>query len=379
MRFASLPSMPQLQQRLLQQAASQHIPHALLFAGKQGGGQWAMSLAFATLLLCEQQNYVSQTDSCGTCKPCRHMHAMTHPDVHFLFPLSSGGGGKSSCSHWLPTWRKMHDIHPFFDLEQWLSFCGSEGKQAIIPVEEARQLIQKLSLAPFEGKYKLILIWLPEHMHHATANALLKVVEEPPPYTIFLMATEAEEQILPTIRSRLQTIHVPPYSVSAIEEWLITRFDISPSQANEWALLSAGNIVEAIRLSQNTNETIRQLLRDWLRHCWRKDWLAIHTFIEEIVQQKRGILQKILQYAVVVFGEALLQQHTSSVLTKPKQEHAELASGIASVVSNESLEKLIKSFEYASFLLGRSVNPRLIMLNLSADMLTVFQVSQSKT
>lgn len=373
MQFSQVPSLPDLQTKLVQQVAREQVPHALMFAGKPGGGQWATALAFATFLLCEAPQKIETQDSCGSCSNCRKMASLMHPDVHFVFPVGNQGSGKNTSVAFLEEWRRMNLQSPFFDLDRWLELAGIDNKQANISVEESRQLTQKLSLSAFEGGYKLVLMWLPEYMNTAAANALLKLIEEPPARTFFLLVSENPDGLLLTIRSRVQSIQVPPYPSESIEQWLIQRHGIPPKQANEWAVLSEGNMLVLDTLMQSGEEDSHLLFRDWLRHCWRADWHAIAPVVEQLSDESKVTQRKVLEYGIATFRECLMWQHTEGKLNKFRSTHLEFVQGLASVLSEPAIEGLLKEFTQSLYYLERNVNNKLVFANLSVQVMVALQ------
>lgn len=370
MQFSQLPPIPALQEKLVQQIAREQVPHALMFVGKSGGGQWAVALAFASLLLCENPQKAHAQDSCGQCGNCRKMAQLTHPDVHFVFPVGNQGTGKNTSAAFIDEWRRLNAQSPFFSLDRWLELAGIDNKQANISVEESRQLTQKLSLSAFEGGYKLVLMWLPEYMNTAAANALLKLIEEPPARTFFLLVSEDPDAIILTIRSRVQSIQVPPYTAESIEQWLVKTRGIPPKQANEWAVLCEGNMLLLDALMQKSEEDSHLLFREWLRHCWRADWCAIAPVVERLSNESKVTQRKVLEYGIATLRECLMWQHTEGALNKFRSEHLEFVQGLASVLSQRAIEGLLKDFTQSLYYLERNVNNKLVFATLSVRLLS---------
>jgi DNA polymerase-3 subunit delta' len=378
MQFSQLPSLPVLQEKLVQQVARGQVPHALMFIGKTGGGQWSTALAFSTFLLCQSAQKVEAQDSCGRCSNCRKMSLFSHPDVHFVFPVGNQGNGKNTSAAFLEDWRRLNAETPFFDLDRWLEVAGIDNKQANISVEESRQLTQKLSLSAFEGGYKVVLMWLPEYMNAAAANALLKLIEEPPAHTFFLLVSENPDAVLLTIRSRVQSVQVPPYTAESIEEWLIRTKNIPSKQANEWAVLSEGNMLALEALMQSGNEDSHLLFRDWLRHCWKADWHAIAPVVESLSNESKVTQRKVLEYGITALRECIMWQHTGGRLNKFRAAHLEFVQGLASVLSQEAIEGLLKELTQSLYYLERNVNNKLVFANLSIQLISALQKARKQ-
>ena len=194
-------------QRLLQEAGEGRIPHAQLFCGPEGAGKLPLALAYAKYLCCTNPG---PEGACGTCPSCVKWNKLVHPDVHFMFPIvKSAKGKKEVCDDYLADWRHLLMNNPYFALSHWFSAMGAENGQALIYARESDEITRKLSLKSVEGGYKITIIWLPEKMHEACANKLLKLLEEPPEKTLFLLVSEMPEQLLSTILSRTQRFSVP--------------------------------------------------------------------------------------------------------------------------------------------------------------------------
>src|SRR6267154_2267032 len=209
MTFSSILGLDDVKKQLTGSVQSNHIAHALLFAGKPGALNLPLALAFAQYLHCTNKN---ENDACGTCPACSKSLKFIHPDTHFVFPLGNISNDKDEDrfrAEILKTWRSFLIEQPFGNLSQWMAAYGGEDKQALIAREESRKIVQALSLKPFESTNKIMVIWLPELMHPSAANGILKILEEPPPKTFFLLVTNGAEQLLPTILSRTQIVNVP--------------------------------------------------------------------------------------------------------------------------------------------------------------------------
>ncbi|MBL7925070.1 MAG: DNA polymerase III subunit delta, partial [Bacteroidia bacterium] len=207
MQFSEVIGQQAVKNRLVQSAREGRVSHALLFFGQPGSGVLPMARAFAQYLNCEAPG---ANDSCGACPSCRRSAGMVHPDIHFVYPVITGQGiTKPKSIDYLEPWRELQLKFPYTGLSEWVEFItegDAKSKQGIIPVEEAQDIIHKINLKAFEGKFKVIIIWMPEKFHPSTANKLLKSLEEPPDDTVFILASEARDQLLGTILSRTQMV-----------------------------------------------------------------------------------------------------------------------------------------------------------------------------
>jgi DNA polymerase III subunit delta' len=267
-RFAAIPEHDPIKRRLRYITQHNQIPHAQLFWGRPGSAQMSLALAFATYLHCRQQ---VADDACGQCASCLKIEKLVHPDVKFVFPIGPTKKltGKDVVSNnYLSTWRSFVQAQPYGLLSDWSYQVGSEQKQLAIYREEAKQITQYMNMKPLEGIYKIILIWLPEYLHPTAANALLKILEEPSPQTIFLLVSMAPEKIINTIRSRTQQIHVPAFSDQAITQLLANQYSLDSAKIKQIVSLADGNLNQAFKLVENSNQEAFEHFTAWMRLCY---------------------------------------------------------------------------------------------------------------
>ena len=224
-----------------------HVAHALLFDGPEGGGGLALALAFATYVNCENRG---EEDSCGVCASCAKMNKLVHPDLHSIFPLPrSPKDSEDLLGELTPSWREFLGESPFRTLPEWLAFIkATNNQQGIIPIKEARAIIGKLSLKSFEAEYKIMILWQPELLNLQAANALLKILEEPPAKTIFLLVTEQSDRLITTIISRTQRLAVPAFRDEDVVEYLQKHHNTNETRAKRIAYLCDGDLPKARQL-----------------------------------------------------------------------------------------------------------------------------------
>ncbi|MCD6333071.1 MAG: DNA polymerase III subunit delta, partial [Bacteroidales bacterium] len=210
MKFEEVAGQDGIRERLIQSVQTNRVSHALLFSGQPGSGHFAMALAFAQYLQCRDRG---ERDSCGVCPSCHQAQQHIHPDIHYVFPVARTAGFKAGeepySDRFLEAWRDYLTGHPSPSLQEWYRTIGIENQQAGIFKREAQEILKKLSFKAYESEYKVLIIWMPEKMHAVAANKLLKIIEEPPEKTVFLLVSDHPEEILPTISSRAQMIRVP--------------------------------------------------------------------------------------------------------------------------------------------------------------------------
>ena len=248
MKFTEVIGQEEAKARLLQMVAEGRLPHAMMLCGPSGSGKMALALAFASYLLCENRG--DGGDSCGCCRQCAMVAKWEHPDLHFTFPTiklpSMSPEHKPVSDDFMRQWRQMLSEGPYFSMNRWMEMMGAENQQAIITAGESDGLTRKLSLKSSQGGYKVSVIWLPERMNQECANKMLKLLEEPPQQTVFIMVCEEPERLLDTIRSRAQRIDIRRIDDASIERALVEQRNIDPDSARRTARSAGGSWLSAL-------------------------------------------------------------------------------------------------------------------------------------
>ena len=246
MLFSQIIGQQDIKQRLIHTVANQRIPHAQLFRGSEGVGKLGLAIAYAQYICCENR---SEKDSCGICPSCVKYKKLAHPDLHFVFPVIKPGNRTSVvCDDFIGEFREQIFKSPYFSVNDWYATISDDAKQGLIYSNESEEIMRKLSLKTYESEYKIMIIWLPEKMHGTCANKLLKILEEPPEKTVFLLVSNEPDQIITTILSRTQHIHVPRLAENDIVVTLLhdNDLDISQDEALSIARISNGSYLNAL-------------------------------------------------------------------------------------------------------------------------------------
>ena len=250
MFFRDVIGQEEIKQRLIQEVNEGRIPHAQLICGPEGVGKMPLAIAYARYISCTNRG---EEDACGVCPSCVKFNKLVHPDVHFVFPIvKSAKGKKEVCDDYIADWRPFVINNPYFNLNHWLGEMDAENSQALIYAKESDEILKKLSLKSSEGGFKITIVWLPEKMHPVCANKLLKLLEEPPEKTIFLLVSEAPDMILPTILSRTQRMNVRKIDEASIDRVLQSKYHVQPADSISIAHLANGNFVKALE----SNDTL---------------------------------------------------------------------------------------------------------------------------
>jgi len=365
MQFANIPGYTPTKQHLLSLAQQQQVPHAQLFWGPEGNASLPLAWAWATYLLCQQPQ---SEDACGQCTACKAMHQGTHPDVKFVFPTTPTAkitGKEVVSSSFLKLWRTFLQERPYGQLRDWTHVLHSENKQPSIAREEAREIMHYVSYKAFEGRYKLVLLWLPEYLHPTAANALLKVLEEPPPYTVFLLVSVQPDKVLGTIRSRTQPLHIPALTDEALTHLLQQHYTLEPAQLASILLLADGNLNKAWQLADQTADTYFAHFKDWMRSCYTHHGPQLVGQANAFQEMGKDLQKNLLTYALHMLREALLSSFAQPTLTRTTPVEQKFTQKLKTTLTHAQLTACIQGLNEAYYHLERYANPKILYLDLS--------------
>ena len=368
MTFSSIPGLNEIKKQLAGSVQSNHIAHALLFAGKPGALNLPLALSFATYLHCQNKN---GEDACRVCPACSKSLKYIHPDTHFVFPLGNIKNDKDEDrfrSEILKTWRSFLIEQPFGNIGNWISFYGGEDKQALIAREESREIVRALSLKPFESKNKVMIIWLPELMHSSAANGILKILEEPPPYTFFLLVTNSAEQLLPTILSRTQAVNVPLLADEEIDAFLEKNHSLEEEKRQEIVQLAEGDLNFAIQLIDTEEDHHQTRFIDWMRSCFKKDYPKLLGMADEFHELDKLAQRNLLHYGLGMMRESLLRISGANQISRVKGAEEKFVSDFSKITNLPKIETANQLMNEAMFHLDRNGSAKMIFMDLSLQL-----------
>ncbi len=372
MQFSDVLGQKHIKNHLTTSVDAGRIAHAQLFVGSEGSGTLPMALAYAQYLLCGNTN----SENTGGNASCNlKFKNVSHPDLHFAFPVTTSDKVKSKpvSSYYLEEWRQLLDQQPYGNLFDWYKLLGVDNKQGQIGVDEAHQIVKALTLKSYEGGYKVMLIWMAEKMNTAASNKLLKLIEEPPEKTIFILVAEDEEQIINTIRSRCQILHFPPLAEETIAEALVAKYHIEMSVAAKIAHQANGNFNKACDLIYKDSEDIQfeKWFVIWVRSAFKAkgNKSAIHDLIswsEEIAKTGRETQKKFLAFCLNYFRQAMLLNYKANdlVYLEPKAANFKLEK-FAPFVHGSNIIEISNELQDAIYHIERNGNSKIILTDLS--------------
>jgi DNA polymerase-3 subunit delta' len=371
MRFADIPGLKEEKKRLIDFFESDKIHHALLFFGLEGSANLPLAISFASYINCEARK---GQDSCGECSSCVKMKKLIHPDLHLIFPVApSPKITKEVVSDkYVESWRMCFLENPYMNVYDWFENYGIENKQPNISKDEARNIIRKLSLKPFESKYKINIIWLPEYMHNSTANALLKILEEPPGDTLFFLVSNNYQKLLKTILSRVQMFKVKRCEGDDIKSYLGKYNDVTEEEVDSAIYLSGSNINTAEKILRDSSSDNLEYLKDWLRNCYSENYLEINKKLDWFNDLSKIRKRAFLMYSFKMLREALVSKIDLS-LVKISEEEKKFITNFRQTLDLESLEDMVLLLDKYVRYLDRNANPKILFLDLSIKISNFFQ------
>jgi len=366
MKFSGVIGQDEIINKLTKSVKEERVSHAQIFAGPQGCGKLALAIAFAQYISCENKQ---GDDSCGTCPSCSKYGKLVHPDLHFVFPVINKGSGETVCDNFISEWRAFVNKSPYFNLNQWLAEIGVENQQGLIYASEAGEIIKKLSLKTYESDFKIMIIWMPERMHPSTANKLLKLIEEPPDKTLFLLVSEEPDLILPTIMSRCQFVRIPSINDDALSDHIKKIYNLDERKACMIAHLSQGNYLRATEFIEE-NESRRVNLSSFIelmRLAYKRDIPALAEWSEEIAAKGREVQKGFLSFSLVQLRENYILNITGSKdkLVLLEGREAEFAKKFNSFINNNNIKGLNDEFSIAYSHIAANGNPKIVFLDLA--------------
>ncbi len=385
MYFKDIIGQDKVKSQLIHYARENRIPHALLLAGPEGTGKLGLAVAFARYVCCTDRG---ETDACGKCPSCQKFNKLAHPDLHFAFPIHKASTD-SVCDHFMKDWRKQLLSDAYFNYHQWMDLIGSNNAQGQIYEKESGEILRKLSLKAYESDYKLMIIWLPEKMNLNCSNKLLKIIEEPPQNTLFILVCENTEQLIGTIFSRSQLIHVGRISEGALQAAARQHYpQISESQALAYARLSEGSwlkLRELIESSEDSQYMLEQFIR-CMRGAYtianfspakkvekQNSLIDLKLWSEEMAKAGRERQKRFCSYAQNLVRENYIMNMREPQLNYLQPSQEAFSSKFFPFINDRNIESFMAEFELAEKHIEQNVNARMVFFDLALKAILLFK------
>jgi len=377
MLFSEIVGHAAVKERLVQSVKDNRVSHALLFSGPPGAGGLLMAIAYSQYINCENRQ---ENDSCGGCPSCIKMNRLIHPDVHFSYPVA--GPNKAKSTDFALQWREALLENAYMEVQEWYEYLQIENKQGFISVEESADLLRKLSLKSYESEYKTAIMWLPEKMRTDAANKMLKIIEEPPDKTLFILVTENPDQIIPTILSRTQLVKTGRINDLELTEALIAQYQVEPQEARRITHLSDGNFNTAWKLSrqeQQDQQNEKDFI-DWMRICFSpmNSYQGLLDKMERFARLSREEQKSFLCYSMETIRECLLMNlEVPSLLRFGENGYAQLKK-FSAFVHAGNVERFQEELNKAYFHTERNANAKILFLDLSFKIYRILTIKTSE-
>lgn len=372
MFFREIPGLEAVKTKLRRTVGLERIPHAQLFHGPEGSGKLALALAYSRYILCTDR---SGEDACGKCPSCIKFAKLVHPDLHFVFPASARES-ESKMEDKLEVWREALLANPYMNQFTWYNKIGIENKQGIIAAAESVSIIRKLGMKAYESEHKVMIIWLPERMNRTSANRLLKIIEEPPPGTVFLMVTESVDDLLPTLLSRTQLIRIPRFSDDHVKSVLLKLPGATAEKVSDIARRANGNMGLAIQNIEDEpgNQEHFEGFVKLTRLCWNRDIGGMLDFIDEMAGKGREKQKQFLLNAMRLVRENFMVNQSVSGVTYMTAYEEDFSVKFSRFIREENVFGFYEELNLAYNHISANVYARIVFLDMSLKIMKLLRI-----
>ena len=376
MQFKDVIGQEAVKQKLILSVKENRVPHAQLFLGPAGSGKMPLALAYAQYILCPNR---TATDSCGVCPTCQKISKLVHPDLHFVMPTAITKKVKKDPESDLfsEEWREyVLQNKGYIDASSWYGFLDVENKQGVINVRDATTLLRKLSFKSYEGEYKIAIIWMAEKVNEVAANKLLKLLEEPPEKTVFILIAENQDQLLATIKSRTALVKIPQIDLNDVANALITREGCDANIARNAAMVAEGNWLNACRFSkdQEDEKFFFTTFQQWMRLCFKAAVGELIDFVNNIKSLGREKQKELLQYGLKIVRNSMLFNNNLAQIVMLPDDEKQFNSKFAPFINPANLAQIAELLEESMRQIERNGYAPLIFLDTSLKMVKLLKV-----
>jgi len=374
MLFKEIIGQDNIKQKLIQTVKDSRVSHAQLFFGPDGSGKLALAIAYAQFINCKNK---INGDSCGICPSCIKYNKLIHPDLHFIYPVANTKDvpKKPQSKEFIEKWRELLIQNDYYiNLNEWYEKIAIENKQGIINKDDCNEIIKTLSYKSYEAEYKVVIIWMVEKLYYSAAPKILKILEEPPEKTLFILVSENHDQIIKTIISRTQLVKIPKISNRDLKEVLLKKLNCTEEKAQRIINFSRGSYKEVlINIHKNEEEKDNfENFRKWMRLCFQNNLIDIHKFVSEIAKTGRENQKSFLTFALKNIREILLINYENNDLVKLNDEEIDFTQNISPYINPANGIRFSEEFNKALFHIERNANPSIVFMDLSITATKLF-------
>lgn len=361
MKFQEVIGQEAIKAELRKEVLTGKIAHAQLFSGKSGYGTLPLALAFAQFVFCQNR---TETDSCGTCPSCIRVKEMQHPDLHFVFPVVLSIHKTSDNA--LSDWRDQLKHNSYFNLYEWTKRIDTKERKPLIGTEESKEIIRKLNLKSFEGGAKILIIWMAEEMNADCSNKLLKILEEPPSNTYFILIAENPDKLLVTIQSRTQKVKIPKIATDDLSLFLSAKLNIGRAEADSASTFSEGDYLRAVEfLDASEDKNIyREQFIQLMRSSYKKDVLAMMNWADSMSSESKERQKLFIIYALHMFRQSILANYVGPSLMHVSEEESKFLQNFSPFISGNNIREFQETFDNAYYHIDRNANAKILFTQL---------------
>ncbi len=403
MQFTDIIGQEAVKHRLIDDVQQGRVPHALMLCGKEGSGALPLAVAMAQYLLCKgKEPQAQQPDmfggglfgepepapasdepqpmldhACGHCPSCLMTEKLQHPDLHFLFPIYKkyGSNKPTYCEDFGQEWRELLLQSPYMGYAEWMQACGATTQQLMIYESESDAIAQKLALKSSQGGYKVCLVWLPEKMNLVCANKMLKLLEEPPADTVFLLVSERPDLLLQTIRSRTQIIEVPALTQDDIRQTLEQQYSIQPDEAKRIAHTAEGSMTAALRVitDQDDNDEYFELFVSLMRLSYMRRVKEMKQWSEQVAAMGRERQKALLRYCQHMVRENFIYNFQRENLNYMSSAESDFAVRFAPFINERNVIGIMDELQLAQRDIEQNANAKIVFFDFALKMIVLIK------
>ena len=373
--FEQVIGQREVQERLMQMVNEDRLPHAIMLCGPQGTGKLALAVGFAKVLLAEKVNSMFADAPEYVESPM--LKNLEHPDLHFTYPTiklpSMGSDHKPISDDFAREWHELMIASPYFTMNEWLEQMGGENQQAIITAGESDELVRKLSLKSSQGGYKVSLIWLPERMNIECANKILKLLEEPPSQTVFIMVCQEPDKLLETIRSRVQRIDVKKIADGDVKQALIEKRGLTEDMAQRISRMANGNWLKALEMlsADSENELFLDMFQSLMRLAYQRKVKDLKAWSEQMGAMGREKQKRFLEYFLRLIRENFMYNFQNEELCYMTQREEEFAKNFARFINEANILAISDLANLAIRDIGQNANAKIVFFDMALKMIVL--------
>ena len=373
--FEQVIGQREVQERLMQMVNEDRLPHAIMLCGPQGTGKLALAVGFAKVLLAEKVNSMFADAPEYVESPM--LKNLEHPDLHFTYPTiklpSMGSDHKPISDDFAREWHELMIASPYFTMNEWLEQMGGENQQAIITAGESDELVRKLSLKSSQGGYKVSLIWLPERMNIECANKILKLLEEPPSQTVFIMVCQEPDKLLETIRSRVQRIDVKKIADGDVKQALMEKRGLTEDMAQRISRMANGNWLKALEMlsADSENELFLDMFQSLMRLAYQRKVKDLKAWSEQMGAMGREKQKRFLEYFLRLIRENFMYNFQNEELCYMTQREEEFAKNFSRFINEANILAISDLANLAIRDIGQNANAKIVFFDMALKMIVL--------